>query len=252
MNNKEEMLKCKLHYYSERGMVNALCYSLYGYKYARIHFLKTIKKKDGNRLLSDEKINGIKGFDIFNEFSFGGFGDPDLILKLTYDNDASMLFFIEAKVGKYSQSASKAIEDGYKNNASKINFQLNLKKRFIKVIQDADEIISPKINESDYDRKLKKQMLIRYINKIIVGNTKTDNIYYVSMTSDKDNPYKDAKLPFENDDDHLCYILYDSFYGQEKYEPNYKGIRSECVLYGNTYKMFEDAYKLANNEEVEE
>lgn len=243
-------------YYSERGMVNAICYSIQQYKSAGFHFIKKIKNTKGEQIFEEEKLKDIKSIQVFNEFSFGQFGDPDFILKINFENESKLLF-IEAKVGTYANSAkdTDCINGSYENNASRINFQLRLKKRFVDALKNSkdDKKIEDKI-EKDV-RCLKKAALVDYIRNVMFINVdKEDGIYYIAMTSDEGNPFDKNKLPFANGErelNNLGYITYNSFYGESKSNPNNKN-REECVLYGNTYKMFKTAFELSKNKFVKD
>ncbi len=73
---------------------------------------------------------------------------------------------------------------------------------------------------------------------------KKENIYYVAMTDDDINPFKDDKFnPFRSDENEhkkLCYILYKDI--------NYvttDSSRKKIVLYNDTKEMFVSASNLA-------
>ena len=251
----------ELKYYSERGMVNAICQSIYQYKTAGFHFIQKIKDVEGKPLFKKELLKNIKSIQLFNEFSFGEFGDPDLILKINYKDIKnksveSKLIFIEAKVGTYEKSAKwDCLKDTYENNASRINYQLRLKKRFVDALISTpknETIIIGKSVMNDGERRLKKEYLVQYIRETIFDKVDND-IYYVAMTNDKNNPLKNnPNLPFEKEEKefkYLLYITYNSFYGKEKYKPNEKS-NEECVLFGDTYDMFKIAYKLTKNDKI--
>ena len=250
----------KMNYYSERGMVNAICQSMYRYKSSAFHFLKLIKNINGKQMF-DYTLKSISEIHIFNEFSFGDFGDPDLILKINFiDNTKPVLIFIEAKVGTYKNSAKTSCfeKESYKNNASRINFQLRLKKRFIDALYNDDEFVEDTNMDNEYDYKcryFKKMYLVKYIKEYIFKGIKKDNIYYVTMTSDEKNPFSEdgVNLPFIDSEDELKrlgYVLYKDILNETK-----KGeiiSNDRIVLYNDTSEMFKVAYALAKNKRIDE
>lgn len=254
----------KLYYYSERGMVNAIVLSIYKYKEAMFHFLKCIRTKNDDSVFKRINLEDIKEVSIFNEFSLNGFGDPDLIIRVDFKNKNPQLFFIEAKVKTYVESVKEQTiftNNSYhlKGNSSRINFQLRLKQRFVNAYNTYfnnlnDAIISCKDNDYDYkERVLKKKSIINFLNKYIMKDIYFDNVFYVSMTSDNDNPYKNINpnlLPLKEDEagyNNLCYLLYK--YIDIKQEED---TRKNVVLYNDTKEMFKFAFKLAEDNYVSE
>ena len=254
----------KLYYYSERGMVNAIVLSIYKYKEAMFHFLKCIKRINKTTVFNDVKLADIKAVSIFNEFSFNDFGDPDLIIRVDFNSKKSQLFFIEAKVKTYKDSVKDNkifASNSYakKGNSSRINFQLRLKQRFVKAYNEYlnmsknEEICSTNDNDYDYKKRLlKKKSVIDFLNNDIMNGIEFDNIFYVSMTSDNDNPYNiDADLlPLRETEagyNNLCYLLYKDI--NHKKEGN---SRKEVVLYNDTKEMFDKALILADKKYISE
>lgn len=253
----------KLYYYSERGMVNAIVLSIYKYKEAMFHFLKCIKTINEKSIFENINLKDIKEVSIFNEFSLNGFGDPDLIIRVDFYDKESKLFFIEAKVKTYEESVKGQtifVDDSYrvKGNSSRINFQLRLKQRFVDAyktyLKDSnDKIISNKDNNYDYkERVLKKKSIINFLNNYIMKDIDIENVYYVSMTSNNNNPYDidSAFLPFKSDEygyNKLCYILYKDIDIKQE-----EGTRKNVVLYNDTKEMFKFAFKLAEDNYVPE
>ena len=171
-----------LHFYSERGLINRLIEWL-----NQVNFDSSLKFF---QLLNPE-INQNSRIDIFNEFSFGDFGSPDLIIKI--DNN---VYIIEAKITSFIKAATKPEEKYvFKNNASKINIQLLLRKRFIEAIKlsDDEEIVECH-QDQDGDiykngRALKKAELIDEFVKKCFNNE--NKFFYVSLTNEKPKPDKD-------------------------------------------------------------
>ena len=258
-------MKTRIHYYSERGMVNAIVLSLYTYKRAAFHFLKAIKNiKNKSFFVFD--LKSIKSINIFNEISFGQFGDPDLIIRVDFkeiEKNKPILFFIEAKVGTYDNSAKYDIKDGYNKNASRINFQLRLKKRFIdawirnkesQTIEECENHIDKEYDRDKYNnyrnRALKKKELVKFIKKYILCDIEKDNIYYVSMTNDDCNPYKN-NIPFETKEDEYNKLAYINYKDIIECKPTNKS-KEKCILYGKTYDMFTNAMQLANDDKYDD
>ena len=70
-----------LHFYSERGIVNSIILWIYKQtdKKPICDLLKTIMNKELKPIFNE---NDFESLDIYDEFSFGDFGSPDLILKI--------------------------------------------------------------------------------------------------------------------------------------------------------------------------
>ena len=231
-------MEVKLHYYSERGMVDSLLHVISSSTNNCRELLKTIYDVDGNQVLKS-KIDWIKKVDIFNEFSLGkhGFGEPDLIIKVSYDNGLKPnLLFVEAKIASFSSSVnSKMIENCYKKHTSDINIQLRLKNRFVKAYFSREKSVEIIDNGNDNNmdfkdtRKLKKKDLVNYLDEFVFKGIDKDNysrqIYYVALTKDgNDNPFKKPKrtkkeckeivdyLPFKKDSEEYKHLAYFNYY----------------------------------------
>lgn len=215
-----------LHFYSERGIVNSIILWLKSENKIKIcNFLNQIKDCEGEPVLSIENYLSI---DIYDEFSFGDFGSPDLIIKVNINDEDSRVFIIEAKISTYLESAISGDEDGnivYSNNASKINVQLSLRKRFIEFIKENDYsngIEDSPSNDYDYPRKLKKEELLTWIAELKKNVVK---YYYVALTDDKQdvNPLKnDSRIPLYAPENDYCYLLYCDIEGVMGDNPTYK------------------------------
>ena len=172
-----EINNVNLHFYSERGLINRLIEWL-----NQANFEDLYKFFDS---LFDQKIKKESAIHIYNEFSFGDFGSPDLII-IVDDN----VYIIEAKITSFIKAATK-LKDRFifKNNASKINIQLLLRKRFICAAtnNDKNEIVEEHRDE-DGDiysggRALKKTELIdNFIRKELIGKK---NYFYVALTNEE-------------------------------------------------------------------
>lgn len=212
------MSNVKLHFYSERGIVNSIIFWMYNNKNEVIKLLNTIKDAKGNPII--DKREKLVNLDVYDEFSFGEFGSPDLILKIE-TNTKKYVFIVEAKVDTYSNSSVNI--DDYKNvmyrgNASKLNIQLSLRKRFVDSYysrtDNAEKIINNDIKNPklDYIRKLEKKELIDWCNELFL-DVKPNNIYYISLTDDNKNinPYKLENMKptdFDDENNKYGYWLY--------------------------------------------
>ncbi len=263
----------KLHYYSERGMVDSILHAISNPENGKCkELLKSIYDINNNQLFADDKIKIIKKVDLFNEFSLGkqGFGEPDLIIKVALDDDQlPIILFVEAKIDTFARSVTVPVEgeNCYKNHTSDINFQFRLKKRFVdaffneKLNEKGERIVldngdkDKSGNEMDHtsERKLEKPELVNYlINFVFKGinkNNYKEQIYYVSLTNDDNNPYETERkikgkssrsieeyLPFEKDSAEYNHLAYFKF-------KEIKDILKDC----NEYNMFEGALDLKKN-----
>ncbi len=189
----------KTYYYSERGLVNKL--------------IEWLNNAESNSLIDffkllDLDLNENSSIEIFDEFSFGDFGSPDLIIKV--DNN---VYIIEAKITSFVKASTKLSDKlKFKDNASKINIQLLLRKRFINQIKlGFEEVIKEEYRKEDENiykngRALKKSELINEFVKEKLKDSFT--YYYVALTSkdivDKnkiyDDYFKDTKFGFKNEE----------------------------------------------------
>lgn len=206
----EKEKKVNLHFYSERGIVNSIIFWMSNAPEDEIiKLLKGIKDKNGDSIVED-----YDEIDIFDEFSFGDFGSPDLIIKVKSEEN-TYVFIIEAKITTYD-NASIDNNNGsivYKNNASKLNIQLSLRKRFIDSIESIkgeilDGIeVEPTDKQYDYTRKLKKIELLKWIKEHIKGKFE---YYFISLTTDKGNPFSnDSRKPLDYDKSNYGYWTYE-------------------------------------------
>lgn len=204
----EKENKVNLHFYGERGIVNSVIFWMSNAPKKRIiELLKGIKDKDNHSIIED-----YDEIDIFDEFSFGDFGSPDLIIKVKF-KEKTYVFIIEAKITTYDNASIDNDNNGsivYKNNASKLNIQLSLRKRFIEKIRGkiSKEIKAEpqKNNPYDYTRKLKKKELLNWIRDHIKGKFE---YYYISLTTDEGNPFSnESRRPLDYEKSNYGYWLY--------------------------------------------
>ena len=200
MNEKNRV---RIHYYSERGLINRL-----------IEWLNQADFDSLNKFfqLFDLSINKDSTINIYNEFSFGDFGSPDLII--TVDDN---VYIIEAKITSFTKAATK-LEDKkvFKNNASKINIQLLLRKRFIR---EAIKLSKSKENskgivecyqDQDGDiykkgRALKKTELIdNFIRNELIGKK---NYFYVALTNEE-----------SSFDEHDIHDIFEKYFDDNKFD----------------------------------
>ena len=207
------------HYYGERGLINCLIdwFTKKPTGNKVIRFLSEIIYADSKKLVINEEI---KKADIYNEFSFGEFGDPDLIIRIETENEKNTteekpkvyIFIIEAKTDTFEKSREKQEYDDtkkqvllqYKGHASDIDIQLLLRRRFIFVLNKCKgEFKSIEAEEKKYKkvrdkkvcegytykdinvRALKKEKLIEWAKNNLKEEENKDYIYkYIAITND--------------------------------------------------------------------
>lgn len=87
-----------LNLYSERGIMNALIFSIWKDKEKVTEFLREFGLK--------EKMNfeDVVGYHFYPEYSLSDFGDTDLVIIVNYNDGAKDAIFIEAKVKTFDSS----------------------------------------------------------------------------------------------------------------------------------------------------
>lgn len=129
----------EVYWYGERGIVNAFVNKVQSQGVDGIkHFLGCIQWADDK---SQGWINEVTVANMIVEVGLGQFGDPDLIIVCTTDDNRSFAVFIEAKVVPYLYSAERG-------GPSAINRQLTLKYRFARAITRPGRNNSIQVTES--------------------------------------------------------------------------------------------------------
>ena len=204
----------EIYYYGERGLIDSLLLDIiHSNKQDKI--IRNIVKK----INPESKINlksGSSPFEIYVEPSFGqknGFGVPDLIIKAkNVINANDELYIIEAKCGTVNGNCYSG-EDPNKfwENSSKLNVQLLLRYRFIRLLKESTVIngkycvyedknvysdeshASKSANGISYQRALGNSDNTSWVKEL--KDIDLGNIYYVALTSDsKDNKDELKKL----------------------------------------------------------
>ena len=179
-----------VYYYSERGMINCLVNWLIKDDDNCKNLLNKIIYAD----LEEKTFDQIDEIEIFNEFSFGEFGDPDLIIKVKTEG-IDYYFIIEAKLTTFKSSASKFNEKiKYIGHASDIDIQLLLRKRFIEIAKKFTYSKEEYISEvEEYrgkgERALKKDELLIWTNDTFRNS---ENHFYIALTTDEPVPTSDV------------------------------------------------------------
>ncbi len=174
--------------YSERG---ALSYIMTNWIFQDGNIDRFIKLIKRNAFNEDGFLNEIKFPNTFQKFYaatevvFGnkeGFGSPDGLLRLEMNDNSNVVIFIEMKIDEsYKKSCDK------KNNSS-INNQIELKMRLANKILMGEKKV---IKSGDKTLKLLnavKELIDKHIST--VGKKNHDNVYFLSITKDKQNPFK--------------------------------------------------------------
>ena len=225
-----------VHYYSERGLINCLIDWFRSDDNGIDKFLSGITLGNGEMLNKIIDIKKIKQAIVFNESSFGDFGSPDLILKLIADDDKSYILIIEAKVESFKSTASikpKENKVEYRDNASKIDIQLFLRKRFIvelNKLKNCGEIFQKEEGYTNRNgRALKKDKLC----ELWFDNIKGEKFeyFYVALTKEK----SDNAVELYND-----YIDGRKIYDGIKMNNNEFG----TIRWASLFNYKEDIYKL--------
>ena len=135
-------MNINVHYYSERGLIHCLINWLKE-KESNIHELISIVHiASENEKSKTININKIDEISVYNEFSFGEFGNPDLIIRIKSGNN-SIVLVMEAKLTSFQKARTLGVgnaddkEIKYKGHASDIDVQLILRKRFFEAFIDA-------------------------------------------------------------------------------------------------------------------
>ena len=166
----------KIKAYSERGIINALIYSM--------HTDEKLANEFINLLLPNYKIKDNSDITVYVEQSLSDFGDPDLIIKV----DKSLIF-IEAKV-KTCSNTWKGLKKEFKKyderHTSNLFRQLCLKHELVSKSSFAKtgiKIDDPKIQGSKKTaRKIgNNNVVLNAFNEI---KKNFDNTYYVALVPD--------------------------------------------------------------------
>lgn len=180
--------------YSERG---ALSYIMTNWIFRDENinqFLDLIKFNNFNEngFESERKVqlSSFKKFYSATEVVFGnkkGFGSPDGLLRLEMQDGSNIVFFIEMKIDKsYKKSCDKEPN-------SSINNQFELKMKFVNKILRGEKKVVKSGDKTLNILNAVKELVEKHIK--VVGNRNHKNIYFLSITFDKSNPFSLIKGP---------------------------------------------------------
>jgi hypothetical protein len=205
-------MESDLHWYGERGIVNALVSHLHHHPNQEIlvkNLLNSICWADGGRR---SWINQIKNVSFVVEVHLGDFGNPDLLLvcRAEEEQEPPHCLFWEAKIEMYRESMMPAGMEQRGFNSS-INGQLALKYRFacalakaspsngcLERISEDEKIFNQYkllMKDPNYQARslVKKEIITDVLSPLGIIGLPLDRFYYVALTWD------DARYVFFND-----------------------------------------------------
>ncbi len=186
-----------LNLYSERGIMNALIFSIWEKKSEIDKFLS----------LSDLKqtlnFDSIESYDLYPEYSLSDFGEADLIIIVNYiDKNSKDVIFIEAKVKTYQLRRWKIETErqSFKNainkceGSSDIFYQFRLKNLLFNGKESINEKTGKGVKDPYYCNKRRKiekdirkigknEIVWKLFDKIKCCN----NAYYLAIIPTKEN-----------------------------------------------------------------
>lgn len=202
-----------IHFYGERGIVNAIILDIYQ---------KRNKVKDSlNRFFGEIKLmdrsvppwkDKVKSCQWLMEPCLAEFGNPDFIAVIETESNQSYALFFEAKRDPYEKSSLRISADmlvldeetakKYVGQASKLNVQLALRYRFIEAY--LREPTAEKIEEADASnpdgrrRRLHKPIVTTTIKEMFSEVKEINQFYFIGMTNDpsKALPWGDIKKEY--------------------------------------------------------
>lgn len=239
----------KIRGYSERGIMNAIAYTI-GKNVQ--DFKSFIKLAETPLEIEDE--NNISRFDLYIEHSLSDFGVVDMIAFVYYNNEDNpkAAIFFEAKVKTYQSKTwlrkdfynsflieSLENKQYYDGSFSNLYYQLYAKKLFFEnrkgnIEVGVEDHLCKKNNKAIKLRKIGKNGVV---DKLKVDFNKCDKAYYVAIVpKDKSrgrntdkfkdqvpNRIKHKNLPFDFIDIH--YITWDQIYEMSTKDTKYKELK---------------------------
>jgi hypothetical protein len=196
---------CEIHFYGERGLVNGLFLDL---REARriLDFLRKIQFAHREPPHLDPETEVL----VIVEAGFAEFGCPDAILVARAPDQKRLVFFVEAKAGRYEEEAQdyRQRDPGFN---STINGQFSLRYRLshaLRVFGDDSRLIEPKALATAYGEPKRRQLSKPGNLKHIVRPhlTGASDYFFVALTDDKTNVWpaienkKQELLPFLADE----------------------------------------------------
>ena len=199
------MVKAEVHFYGERGLVNAILLDL----------------NDAGRLLdliglidfharTPRRIDcrGLTQLTVVIEAGFGGFGWPDALLVATGPGRREILF-LEAKATTYELAAADFTAQK-RQFTSKINGQFSLKYRLVEALShytrgsgtlEESANLARAYGERRARHLVKADNLLNVVDRYLAGAT-ADQCSFVALTDDTQNPWpvvaarRQTLLPF--------------------------------------------------------
>jgi hypothetical protein len=201
-----EKTECEIHFYGERGLVNGLFLDLRDA--GRIlEFLRKIQfaHREPPHLDPETKVL------VIVEAGFAEFGCPDAILVVQTPDQKRLVFFVEAKAGRYEDNAQNygQREPGFN---STINGQLSLRYRLACALRgfgkgqsrlEEPKSLATAYGEPNPRRLLKPGNLKHIVRRYLAGDS---HYFFVALTDDKTNVWpaieteKPELLPFLADE----------------------------------------------------
>ncbi|HZJ69124.1 MAG: hypothetical protein M0P23_00040 [Bacteroidales bacterium] len=204
-----------LNLYSERGIMNALIFSIWKDKEKVTEFLREFGLK--------EKMNfeDVVGYHFYPEYSLSDFGDTDLVIIVNYNDGAKDAIFIEAKVKTFDSSwkiknEKKKFRKAISKNASKesksdLFYQLRLKNMLFKNKnrQESEQNKNFAVEDKYYSngRRRKGEERLRKIGKngivlkLFEELKKCTNAYFLSIVPDNIDKAQNLDI-FQFDEEH--------------------------------------------------
>lgn len=197
---------CKLECYSERGILSFFMFHFLPKEGRLVWFLDQIPDFSKHKIISDG--SEVRNIVILSEFGLGkrdGFGEPDGAFTLDV-NGQRHFFFVEAKFNQTYRESCKGVEYN-----STIQGQIELKMRFVDrvfcpstrypgyVIEDSafrdfykcKDVFYQRRPEGDSLASFRRVKLEEGVGRIVkeyVGPCGRENVNYLIITKDEDNP----------------------------------------------------------------
>jgi hypothetical protein len=183
---------CEIHFYGERGLVNALFLDLRA-SGAMPEFLRRIEFVFRDRTHLD--LPDTTEVVVIVEAGFAEFGSPDAILVATTPDGTRLVFFLEAKAGVYRNEAQDYTKRDRGFNST-INGQFTLRYRLARALrefrEDHSRLVEPQAFASAYGeqnpRRLSKPENLKHIVRPhLVG---ASSYFFVALTDDAANVWR--------------------------------------------------------------
>lgn len=246
----------EFYMWGERGLVATLfqdiCAS--GAESDRwLPFLERIGYSVGGRRLTDAWCV------VEPDFGNKGFGHPDAVFQLTFNNEDRVVFFLEAKLRTFQKASWPEIRRYEKQFNSTINGQIELNHRLALALRDFEPQVSTSLVEPDWilgtpystaipgvPRRVKKRIVLEQLASRLAGLA-IDGYVHIAITTDSQSPLQsvsEGRRPrmfsdvrndaWENYKDRICWGNWRTMYELAK---NWPG-SSFC----KTYEFFEKSF----------